>query len=256
MKQAKKPFYVGYLNMPTALKKFFVPIIITLNLFAVFAGYTIANQQKSTDPGIWQTATQTRYTGILKMEPYPVLHIKSPNPEENIQSVLLVNQGKYSADIDAQPFVDQLVSVTGYEIKRGGWVMLELGSKDAIQASTDDPATYDQLAKSVITKSLGAIKLSGEIADSKCFLGVMKPGAGAVHKACAEVCLRGGIPAMLLVRADDDKKYGYMLTQSDGSSYSKSLSHLAAEHVQISGNLEQKGNLLYIRVAENGVIED
>ena len=40
----------------------------------------------------------------------------------------------------------------------------------------------------------GPVTVSGEIVDSKCFLGVMVPGAGKTHKECASLCLRGGIP--------------------------------------------------------------
>ncbi|MEJ2177929.1 MAG: hypothetical protein P8Y12_08270 [Gammaproteobacteria bacterium] len=59
--------------------------------------------------------------------------------------------------------------------------------------------------------------LTGEIADSKCFLGVMKPGEGSIHRACAEVRLLGGIRSMLVVRDCNDIRYGYILTLPDGS---------------------------------------
>jgi hypothetical protein len=38
----------------------------------------------------------------------------------------------------------------------------------------------------------------GEIIDPKCFAGAMKPGTGKTHKACAALCLRGGIPPAFL----------------------------------------------------------
>ena len=44
------------------------------------------------------------------------------------------------------------------------------------------------------------VTLRGEIVDSKCFLGVMVPGAGRTHKECASLCVRGGIPPALFVR--------------------------------------------------------
>jgi hypothetical protein len=49
----------------------------------------------------------------------------------------------------------------------------------------------------------GTVVLRGEIVDSKCFLGVMTPGQGKTHRACASLCLRGGLPAALLVDAGD-----------------------------------------------------
>ena len=44
-------------------------------------------------------------------------------------------------------------------------------------------------------------RLRGEIIDPKCFAGAMKPGEGKPHKACAVLCLRGGIPPMFLTDA-------------------------------------------------------
>ena len=46
----------------------------------------------------------------------------------------------------------------------------------------------------------GTVELTGEIVDSKCFLGVMVPGSGKTHKDCASLCLRGGIPPALYVQ--------------------------------------------------------
>ena len=37
---------------------------------------------------------------------------------------------------------------------------------------------------------LGPVELTGEIADSKCWLGVMNPGEGTVHRDCARRCLK------------------------------------------------------------------
>jgi hypothetical protein len=51
--------------------------------------------------------------------------------------------------------------------------------------------------------SLGTQTLIGEIVDSKCYLGVMNPGALIPHRACAIRCISGGIPPVLLVRQSD-----------------------------------------------------
>ena len=251
---SQKPFFVGYLDMPTRLKRFYTALTVLLFAFAAATGYTIAAQQKSAGPASWLTdATQT-ISGLLVVDPYPVLHRIDPADPERTESILLVNQGKISADDLAGPFHDKMVSITGYPIRRGGWRMHELASQRPITAYEDggDDALRARLAASAKPTSLGAVALSGEVADSKCFLGVMKPGVGAVHKACAEVCLLGGIPAMLLVRGAEGKKYGYMLIQPDGSSASKSLARRAADRVEIAGELQQRGDLLYIKIAENG----
>ena len=253
----KRPFFVGYLTMPKPLKRFYVPLVILLGVLAALTGMTLANQQRSVGPGIWQNSITDTYHGLLKMEPYPVLHRIDPKSGGTIDSVMLVNQGKYSSTDYASAHKDQFVSVTGYPIIRGGWSMLELVAQNPIQAieQPGDKEMMEKLVSQAGAVSLGPVSLKGEIADSKCFLGVMKPGNGSVHKACAEVCLLGGIPAMLLVLGEDGHKYGYLLTHLDGSNISKDIASQAAEHVEVTGELLQKGDLLYIQVAENGIAQ-
>ena len=254
-KPAKKPFFVGYLDMPVQLKRFYLAVVLLLGVFIALAGYTIASQQKSIAPASWQTDATEMIHGLLVVEPYPVLHRIDPNDPAQNESILLVSQGKFSANALTRPFHQEMVSIIGYPIHRGGWRMHELVSAESVRVDADggDEALRSRLSAVANPVSLGTVTMRGEVTDSKCFLGVMKPGAGMVHKACAEVCLLGGIPAMLLVRGEDDKKYGYMLIQEDGSSASRLVSKRAAEQVKISGELQQRGDLLYIKMAEKDI---
>ena len=244
MAASEKPFFVGYLPMPAALVRFYVPLMIGLCLLGLVAGHFLARMQVSGGPADWNVAATETMSGILQVDPYPVLHRVDPGSGET-DSVLLVLPGKFGADDVAQAYSGQAVSITGHAIIRGGWTMLELAGESPIQVADTDPG-----APEFDRTEFGTVSLSGEIADSKCFLGVMKPGAGPVHKACAEVCLRGGIPAMLLVRGRDGGHYGYMLVDADGGSLSRDLSSRAAEQVTVSGRLEKQGELFYIRVEE------
>jgi hypothetical protein len=56
-----------------------------------------------------------------------------------------------------------------------------LSSKVSAAASTEAIALLDQSDR-------GPVELTGEIVDSKCFLGVMVPGSGKTHKECASLC--------------------------------------------------------------------
>ena len=80
------------------------------------------------------------------------------------------------------------VKVTGQRIERDGVVMIEVLSISPLDGAVANASETD----------LGAIMLTGEIVDTKCYLGVMNPGAGKLHKECARNCLRGGIPAGLV----------------------------------------------------------
>ena len=57
-------------------------------------------------------------------------------------------------------------------------------------------------AKAPQVISLGQGTFVGELVDTKCFLGVMRPATGKVHRGCAIRCLNGGAPPGLLVRDD------------------------------------------------------
>ncbi|MGI9316653.1 MAG: hypothetical protein ACR2QW_04905 [bacterium] len=255
MKQSDNtPFFVGYLDMPAALRKFYIPLTILMLGFSALVGFSIASLQSSSGAASWNTESSVILEGLLTVDPYPVLHRIDPDNPGQIESVLLVNQGKYSAEEFARPSMGKLVSVTGFPIARGGWTMLEITSaEDIIENQSELSNQKKEIERQVEEKSIGAVVLKGEIADSKCFLGVMKPGEGSVHKACAEVCLLGGIPSMLVVRDRHDVRYGYILILEDGSSASTLLADRAADTVEIHGELFRKGDLLYLKMSSEGL---
>jgi len=57
------------------------------------------------------------------------------------------------------------------------------------------------------------VRWTGEIIDPKCYAGSMKPGDGKTHKACAALCLRGGIPPVFVTGPDHA---AYVLTTAGG----------------------------------------
>ncbi len=255
-KETTPPFFVGYLPMPTALKRFYWPLAVLLIIACGCAGYWLAAQQKSTGPATWKIASPaTTLEGVLTLAPYPVLHRLHPGKPGAVQSVLLVYQGKHAANRFSTAFDGRPVAVDGYEIRRGDWIMLEIAGADAIReiAGAGAGGWADEIAPLLEIKALGEISLAGEIADSKCFLGVMKPGAGKIHKACAEVCLLGGIPPLLVAKDARRQKFGYLVARADGSGAAELLARHAAEPVRISGQLRQQGDLLYIAMDENGI---
>ncbi len=60
------------------------------------------------------------------------------------------------------------------------------------------------------------VTLKGEIIDPKCYLGAMKPGGGKTHKACAMLCISGGVPPMLVTRDANKQETFYLLTTDQG----------------------------------------
>jgi len=84
------------------------------------------------------------------------------------------------------------VTIRGTTLERTGIRMIEVASIVPVVAVPPLPMS------SPPPLSGGLVALTGEVVDSKCFLGAMKPGTGSTHRACAALCLAGGIPAGLV----------------------------------------------------------
>ena len=247
-------FYVAHFPTPAGIKRFYWLVVPLLLVLAAVFAYLVSSQQKMAGEGQWDlTQTQT-ISGFLSMDPYPVLQVPG-SPVQGGQdqgsephSVILVQQGKMSADDFAFEVAGNFVSIKGFPIERGGWSMLELTSASDIEVVAS-PAEF----RPPEPVALEQVRLAGEIVDSKCFLGVMKPGSGKVHRACAAMCLAGGMPPMLVVTNPEGERYGYLLVSSSGASLSLQLAELAAIPVSVSGRLEQRGDLIYLYVDPDGI---
>ena len=92
----------------------------------------------------------------------------------------------------------------------------------------------------VETVALGTATLAGEIVDSKCYLGVMNPGRGKVHRDCAARCLSGGIPPALLTSTGEI----VLLVNHDGKPFAKdALREFVDEVVVVRGGLIRRGDI-------------
>jgi hypothetical protein len=99
-------------------------------------------------------------------------------------------------------------------------------------------------------RSLGKHRLVGEIVDAKCFLGVMNPGDGKPHRACASLCIRGGIPPLLVVRqsADSTPAAYLLLVGKDGRPLNDEILDLVGEPVEVEGEILDQDGIRSIRV--------
>jgi hypothetical protein len=93
---------------------------------------------------------------------------------------------------------------------------------------------------------LGHAIFTGEIVDSKCYLGVMNPGRLEVHRACAKRCIAGGIPPMLAAHGDNGQEAHVLLVKADGSPFGDAILPLVGETVTLEGRLERRDGLYYL----------
>ena len=121
------------------------------------------------------------YEGTLIGEPDPGLIVPSPsNDEGNEHPYILVVLGKHGAERIVHGFVgkrkfdcgDVDSACRGPDDRSSSWLDFR---------NTSEAAGFTPPA----ARNLGEFTMQEKIVDSKCFLGVMNPGEGKVHRDCA-----------------------------------------------------------------------
>lgn len=94
--------------------------------------------------------------------------------------------------------------------------------------------------------------MRGQILDTKCWFGAMKPASGKAHKACASLCIRGGIPPAFYVQ-DMRKQKALMILTDQGDSFGTDILEYVADPVEITGTLRQQGDLVFYDTSAAGI---
>ncbi|MFN7021224.1 MAG: hypothetical protein ACK4WH_07850 [Phycisphaerales bacterium] len=240
--------YVGYRELPARERRFLrvgVPALLW-----ILCGLSVvwARAQHAPGGGSWDLSAQVSLRGVLVCRPYPALVVRDNDGAES--AVLLVEVGKLGADRRAGGLDGKSVEVTGWRLERDGRRMIELDPGAGAIVVQDDRG---QGAREPRVESLGRVRLRGEIVDSKCYLGAMKPGEGKTHKECATLCIRGGVPPVLVVRRPDGGRAYYLLRDLGGGPIAESLHGLIADPVEVVGELSRWGGLNVLSVGAEGV---
>ena len=85
--------------------------------------------------------------------------------------------------------------------------------------------------------------LEGEIVDSKCYLGTMKPARWKPHRACAINCIAGGVPPLFVVELADGTRTHYLLVDAENKPINDRVLNYVAEPVRITGEEWRLGDL-------------
>lgn len=239
------PFYVGYLPLPKAIKRFIVPWLVGNIVLAVGIAVIVSQQHREPGDGTWDTGQVVVIEGLLTSDPYPVLQTDS-------HTYILVEQGKIGVQdrLKAEGIESGPVTATGFLIEREGRHVLEL------DASIDRPLKVNDLPGMTLEatrENLGTHTLVGEIVDPKCYLGVMQPGDGKTHKTCATLCIKGGIPPMFLVRDAQGKTAAYLLTDAQGNAMPEAYHAYIADPVELTGRVLRDRDLLTLQADFDGI---
>jgi hypothetical protein len=198
--------------------------------------------QRETRAGVFEFGTTRDFAGWIERHPHPVLVVPRPGSDEHSR-YLLTAFGKRGADALFEAHGDAWVEFPGTLVHRDGRVMVEVAG-DAVRAAEPPAGLVRPVA---VPEDLGRVTLVGEIVDSKCFLGVMKPGSAASHRACAIRCISGGVPPVLLVRDAEGLAHYHLLVAADGSAVNERVLPIVALPVEITGELQRLGDLSILR---------
>lgn len=235
--------YVGYLPVPRRIL-LFIRVVVPLTLWAmVLVGLLVVYARKPACNGFWDISQERVWTGTLFAQPYPMLLADGDDPGPH----LLVGIGKFGVHDLVTPHSGTKVRITGYPLRRHGRRMIELSPEGAIQPATGPPTSALNWAAG------GEWQGNGELVDGKCFFGAMKPGDGRAHRACALLCIRGGLPLMLAVPTPDQGHQMILVTGPEGSQIDPGLLEWVGLPVSASGTLFEAAGLRRLELLPDAV---
>ncbi len=240
-KPVGEEFYVGYLLAPRGIGRFLRRVAVILPLSVAVFVAVVAWAQNRIDSGVYEYGVVNTFEGVLYETPVPMLHMVSSGGASNL---LLSGFGKFGPPEVIQGHHGTWVSFDGSLIYRQGLTMIEMNAPESFRAHR---AAKPEEARMPL-EPVGKVSLTGEIVDTKCFLGVMRPGSGKIHRACAIRCLSGGVPPGLLVRTEGDPAGTvYLLAGSAGKPLEFEV-QWAGRSVDVEGELSILGEVPLLEV--------
>jgi sulfoxide reductase heme-binding subunit YedZ len=230
-------FYIGWQSKtPASLSRFLKRAIIVLGAGVPLIFFTAARWQNPVDAGAFEFGVERTLEGLLYEEPVPFLQSAAGN-------LLLVGAGKFGPPAQIAGHNGQRVKFSGSLIHRNGMAMIEMNRPASFQVLDAAPRPLPPVV------ALGTAVCTGELVDTKCFFGVMRPATGKVHRACAIRCLSGGAPPGLLVRDSQGNAVVVLLAGQPGQPLAIDA-ELAARILEVRGDLELHNGTPVLRVAK------
>lgn len=228
-------FYIGYQKKaPRRLARRMQVTVAVLAVLVPVLTIVMASAQSPFDHGRFEFGTKRSMEGVLYEEPIPMLHLTKESRSGAAVAVnyLLVGPGKSGMPDYARGHGGKKVRFNGSLIYRENMAMIEMNDQSSFQV-LGEPSLGERAGR---TERVGHVRLTGELVDTKCFFGVMRPATGKVHRACAVRCLSGGAPPGLLIRQSDGAAVVVLLAGQAGRK-------LALDHEWAALNVSAEGTL-------------
>ncbi|MEL6124900.1 MAG: hypothetical protein AAFR57_00725 [Pseudomonadota bacterium] len=239
----KDSFFIGWDRPPEALRPFLFAAGAGVVGIFMLVGYLAAATMSDPGNGAFRFdwGRQT-LTGVMQAKPYPMVHVLDSARFDTGHTLLLSGGGKRGVQGRAESLDGAVVQISGVALKRGDLDMIQLrGGRNGLAAAEGDgavPAPVD----------LGRWRLTGEICDGKCYAGAMRPGTGLAHKACANLCLIGGVPPVFVITDTVDGEEFLVLASEEGGNITDAILSHTALLVEIEGRVERHGAVLIFRI--------
>jgi hypothetical protein len=236
-------FYIGWEDKcPPQLAKRLRAVV--LGIAGIVAGVVslVAISQGRFDDGTFEFGQQRTFSGVLLELPVPMLRVTGNSGA--VTNHLLVGFGKHGLPDFARGHDGAKVRFNGTLIHRDGLRMIEMNDAASFEILGPPAAPERRMAG----ESPGEVALTGELVDTKCWSGVMRPATGKVHRACAIRCLSGGVPPGLLVRDAQHNAIVVLLAGADGETLEFDI-EWAARVLEVRGRLEWHDEVPVVRVS-------
>ncbi|MBI1291690.1 hypothetical protein GC173_10670 [bacterium] len=236
-----KSFYIGYL--PSVPREYAKPTWVAACLMALFliaAMGMLAASQEVADAGTYEFGVLKPREGFLRTDPVPMLTVGDQRTG-SINNYLLVGATKEGPPAEFLARAGEQVRFDGTLVRRGSQLMLEVGPAESWQFLGAPSSLLPP------PKQLGTMTLRGELIDTKCFFGAMRPAVGKIHRGCAVRCLSGGIPPALRV-VDDAGNESIVLLAGRSGTPAPVNPEWAGLFIDATGPVEVDGNTVVMRL--------
>lgn len=240
------PFFIGWATPDRRLWPFLIAVALVAFVASFSIAYVVAATQD--DPGAGARMGRVEALGVLQTQPYPILHILESDQFDAGSTVLLMGQGKNGVQGRADPLDGQVVRVSGTRLNRGELDGIILrGGQNGMALAADGTGTLPE------AEDLGRWRLTGEICDGNCLAGAMRPGTGLAHRACANLCILGGLPPVFVATDTVGGSEFFLVADADGAPMSASMLDYTALLIQAEGRVERRGGMNVFLIDEGTV---